>query len=520
MTRFKTCLALGVLLAITSPLCAQFDTSDDMVARGGELFVHQWQPGDTLSPGGDGLGPLYNATSCVACHSQGGVGGSGSKDHNAQMLAIVPEAGQLNPRNMKPFLKQLKNMHPEFVDDQGRFYLGILLHRYSTTPEYAEVHDKVTTPLEETIESRTRIRRMLNRRGISEITLLPLKLVMQDRDMQYALAERNPPQLFGTHLIDTMISDADIEAIARHQNTSNNGISGRFTGRFGWRGQLEDLDMFVKGACAAEVGLQVQEMKQSKDPLKPDYAIEGVDLTTQQTDQLVAFVRSLPRPEQVMPEDPNERSFVNQGAVLFDAIGCAECHVKDVGQLSGVFSDFLLHDMGPEFEDPIPAKRVKSTVVVAGESDVRIGQGSIKMEMPPYYGSEPIDLGTIADPTTMKFRTKTFLSMEEQNHYKEYRTPPLWGVADSAPYLHDGRATTLRAAIEWHRGEAMASRVNFAQLSEREQVAILKFLESLKAPQSAKVASDQIVGEQQSAPDQEEISRISGGTIKAVALQK
>ena len=29
----------------------------------------------------------------------------------------------------------------------------------------------------------------------------------------------------------------------------------------------------------------------------------------------------------------------------------------------------------------------------------------------------------------------------------EWRTPPLWGVADSAPYLHDGRAATLEAAI-------------------------------------------------------------------------
>jgi len=496
MTRFNPFLVLAVLLAITAPLFAQLDASDDTVARGGELFVHQWQPGDTLSPGGDGLGPLYNATSCVACHSQGGVGGSGSKDHNAQMLAIVPEAGQLNPRNMKPFLKQLKNMHPEFIDDQGRFYLGILLHRYSTTPEYAEVHQKVTTPLEETIESRSRIRRMLNRRGISEISLLPLKLVVQDRDMQYALAERNPPQLFGTHLIDTLIEDSDIEAIARQQLGSNTGVSGRFTGRFGWRGQLEGLDMFVKGACAAEVGLQVQEMNQSKDPLKPGYELEGVDLTTQQTDQLVAFVRSLPRPEQVIPEDPNERSYVNQGALLFDAIGCAECHVKDVGQLNAVFSDFLLHDMGSEFEDPIPAKKVKATEVTAG------------MTMPGYYGSEPIRY------------TEKFYTVEEQNHYKEYRTPPLWGVADSAPYLHDGRATTLRAAIEWHGGEAMASRANFAQLSEKEQFAILKFLESLKAPQSAKEASDQIAGEQQPAPDQEKVSRISGGTIKAVAFQK
>ena len=462
---------------------------------GRDLFVHQWQPGDTLSPDGDGLGPLYNATSCVACHSQGGIGGSGSKDHNAQMLAIVPEPGELNKRTIKSFLSRLKTMHPEFVDTDGRYYTGILLHRYSTTPEYAEVHDKVTTPLEETIESRTRIRRMLNRRGISEISLLPIKLVINDHDMQYALAERNPPQLFGTHQIATMIDDAEIEAIARQQQQSNNGVSGRFTGRFGWRGQLEDLDMFVKGACAAEVGLQVQEMNQSKDPLKPDYQLQGVDLTARQSDQLVAFVRSLPRPEQVMPEDPNERSYVNQGAVLFDAIGCAECHVRDVGQVEAVFSDFLLHNMGPEFEDPIPAKKVKATEVSAG------------MTMPGYYGSEPIRY------------TETFYTVEEQNHYKEYRTPPLWGVADSAPYLHDGRADSLRSAIEWHGGEAMASRMNFARLNEMEQLAILKFLESLKAPQSAEDVPSQVAGDEASQPGEEKISSIPGDTIEVVAAR-
>lgn len=504
MTRVSSLLAVVMLVSIGSPLFAQFDAPGDTIARGRELFVHQWEPNDKLSPHGDGLGPLYNATSCVACHAQGGVGGSGPKDHNAQMLAIVPEPGEPTVRSAKTFLSRLKTMHPEFVDAQGRYFTGILLHRYSTTPEYAEIHDKVTTPLAESIESRSRVRRMLSRRGIAEFTMLPLKLVVHDRDMQYALAERNPPQLFGAHLIDTMIEDNDIEAIARQQQQSNNGVSGRFTGRFGWRGQLEDLDLFVKGACAAEVGLQVQEMNQSKDPLKPDYQLKGTDLTSEQTDQLVAFVRSLPRPEQVMPEDPNERSYVNQGALLFDAIGCTECHVKDVGQLNGVFSDFLLHDMGSEFEDPIPAKEVKSTEVVAGISDY---------PMPSYYGSEPQDI-------TIRTRVEKYKSIEEQNHYKEYRTPPLWGVADSAPYLHDGRATTLRAAIEWHGGESMASRMNFARLNEEEQVAILKFLESLKAPQSAEEAPGQFADDQPTEAGEPKISAVSSDTIKAVAARQ
>jgi CxxC motif-containing protein (DUF1111 family) len=48
---------------------------------GKELFTREWLPGDSRSHAGDGLGPLFNARSCVACHHLGGVGGAGPKAH-------------------------------------------------------------------------------------------------------------------------------------------------------------------------------------------------------------------------------------------------------------------------------------------------------------------------------------------------------------------------------------------------------------------------------------------------------
>ena len=48
------------------------------VARGQVLFEREWQPGDSRTHGGDGLGPVYNDSSCVACHNLGGTGGAGS----------------------------------------------------------------------------------------------------------------------------------------------------------------------------------------------------------------------------------------------------------------------------------------------------------------------------------------------------------------------------------------------------------------------------------------------------------
>ncbi len=62
---------------------------DAAIARAGQtLFLHEWTPRDPLAAGGDGLGPVFNATSCVACHHQGGAGGGGGLEHNVTMFTI------------------------------------------------------------------------------------------------------------------------------------------------------------------------------------------------------------------------------------------------------------------------------------------------------------------------------------------------------------------------------------------------------------------------------------------------
>ncbi len=499
MNRVVLCLFIGTLATFfASPAWAQFDTTPEKIAKGRDLFVHQWQPNDKLSPNGDGLGPLYNAKSCAECHSQGGVGGSGTNEHNAQMLAFLPEPGKFSQRNADAIRNRLKLMHPLFVDDQGRISTGVLLHRYSTNQDYDEVHQRITTPLEDSFESRGRLRRMLRERNLAAASSMPLQLVAYMREIQFATADRNPPQLFGANLIADGINESDIVAIADTQNKSSyqTGISGRKSGRFGWRGQLDDLDLFVKGACAAEVGLQVQEMLQAEDPTLPDYRLTGVDLEPSQTDELVAFVRSLPRPQQVLPEDPNMRSHVSQGQMLFNSIGCAQCHVEDVGAVSGVYSDFLLHNMGAEFEDPVPAARIPVTVVTARKL----------ISMPMYYGGE-------------YHRVETFTTIERRDEYQEYRTPPLWGVADSAPYLHDGRAETLREAIEWHGGEATISAARFMQLDEEQQFSVLQFLKSLKAPEIQKEEARQFTGNEGHLNDNK-ISSLVPGTMDSVASRE
>lgn len=66
-----------------------------------------------------------------------------------------------------------------------------------------------------------------------------------------------------------------------------------------------------------------------------------------------------------------------------------------------------------------------------------------------------------------------------------FLTRPLWGVADTGPWLHDGRARTLVEAIQLHSGpnsEANPVIDTFNQLNADEQNAIVAFLLTLRLP--------------------------------------
>ena len=63
---------------------------------------------------------------------------------------------------------------------------------------------------------------------------------------------------------------------------------------------------------------------------------------------------------------------------------------------------------------------------------------------------------------------------------QQYLTPRLWGVADSAPYLHDGRAPSFDYAIAGHDGEGAAARAAFQALPELERSPLRVYLMSLR----------------------------------------
>jgi len=65
----------------------KFDVETSQAGR--ELFMHEWTPNDPLAANGDGLGPVFNAASCVACHKQGSPGGGGPVENNVTVFTSV-----------------------------------------------------------------------------------------------------------------------------------------------------------------------------------------------------------------------------------------------------------------------------------------------------------------------------------------------------------------------------------------------------------------------------------------------
>jgi CxxC motif-containing protein (DUF1111 family) len=269
-------------------------------------------------------------------------------------------------------------------------------------------------------------------------------------------SQRNPTPLFGLGLIDA-IPDEVLESAAKRRFAGWPQVKGRLSrtsdgriGRFGWKAQTATLEEFVLTAAAVELGLEVPGHPQAGDPRIPAIAAPGLDLSQDDCDALVAYVRRLPPPVSDDAAGPKEAQAVKAGVAVFKSIGCAACHLPRLGDVEGIYSDLLLHDMSPQLAD----------TSVYG-----------------IFAARDPGVPAPVDPAGRKTRGAAAL--------QEWRTPPLWGLRDSAPYLHDGRAETVDQAIRAHGGQATASAQRYGQLSARERAALETFLLSLAAPNAA-----------------------------------
>jgi CxxC motif-containing protein (DUF1111 family) len=413
--------AIAALCSLAAAGAGRGHRSNTLIPReffeGKELFEKSWEPGKPSPIGGDGVGPLYNEVSCVGCHHQGGTGGGGENKKNVEMVTAVASSTSSRACGAT-FQGELEDLHPGFHNQRS-----VVLHKHGAT---AEVENRLSK-----IRSYTAVQ-------------------TRDESLPLRSAQRNTPALFGAGLIDA-VSDDELRRAEERTFTKFPEIKGRVStlpdgrlGRFGWKAQVATLDDFVRAACSNELGLEVPGKHQASLDSAKEFqpAKLKLDMNEEQCELLTRFLAELSPPVRRSADD---RRLPSYGYMVFESIGCATCHAPKLGVVSGIYSDLLLHDMGEASSDTAA-----------------------------YYGapSPPQSLGNVAGANESSNRSGTAVATE-------WRTPPLWGVADSAPYLHDGRAPTLDAAITQHGGEAAKTAMRYSKLASVDRRALLGFLSSL-----------------------------------------
>jgi CxxC motif-containing protein (DUF1111 family) len=438
------------------------------------LFFREWMPDDPRSHGGDGLGPVFNDSSCVACHNLGGAGGGGPNSKNVDIVSL----GEGNARRARRGTEDgtsdaaQARLHPGF-----RTADSVVLHRFGTAPEYVgwrlerlgmgdgpagsrEVQNALNGPPADLAKLE------LEQSGRSPATSfgqdLARRRVMRSASWSGLIhSQRNPTALFGAGAIDA-IPDQVIKETARREYPEFPEIKGRVSlqqdgriGRFGWKAQVPTLREFVVTACAVELGLEAPGQSQGSDPTDLDSRPHGLDLTAEECEDLAAYVRSLPAPKPHLPAGEAGANLIRAGKEVFLSIGCGTCHTPDLGQVYGIYSDLLLHDMGQDTSDT----------------------GSYRMFRPESTTPDPPRPGPSAGQDRRKGQPEPTGATPQ-----EWRTPPLWGLRDSGPYLHDGRAETIEQAIALHGAQGKNPAVRYFGLSPRRRQQVQAFLKSLVAP--------------------------------------
>jgi mono/diheme cytochrome c family protein len=582
LKRAKAVVAALIFGLLVSSLASgpAAEKAKDTLAQGKELFTREWLVGDSRSHAGDGLGPLFNAHSCDACHNLSGIGGAGGRHSNVTVVsAFLDQDWSETPSKLpkQPKRDRLARIHPALRTENS-----FPFHRFWTDEGYARWKAGLRSSgagygggggggggfvglsvgggglgggnFESNFGSADSGNNFgggfggqfgggfggnfaggfggfasnglnFNPDEVGQSFGFSASGKVDKTFLLLVGSQRNAPALFGGGLIDripvqVLEEVAASQARAPKKNSSpsslpspeevaasqgraakktssppsppppENGpgfvfgfapipdrlpisdadrlpVSGRVArlkdgsvGRFGWKAQTATLREFTLQASAMEIGLEVPGF--SKTPWRNDYKAPGLDMSADQCDALVKFVSSLPPPARKQPETKQHAAEIGAGQKLFERAGCAVCHQPKLGDVEGIYSDLLLHDMGQGLSDI--SGHYNS--IVAGETGAD--------------GADPLPVVSRTHATEAREKPKFGASAWE------WRTPPLWGLRDSAPYLHDGRADTISAAIALHGGEGFDSAREFFRMSLRERQQLELFLQSLVAPQNEK----------------------------------
>lgn len=248
---------------------------------------------------------------------------------------------------------------------------------------------------------------------------------------------------------------------------------------FGRKGDAFTMRDFDRNAMQFHFGMQPEEVLEEKfgNP-NLDEDDDGIhnELTVAEMTVLHIFSVTNPPPFQQPQAD-------ELGSVLFDQVGCADCHIRNINTRSRKIA--LAHPEVPEdpsanvyWELKLSPFGFQNNFFPANERGVRV---------PLFSDLKRHKMGPGLEETCEGCGTPPDIGFGRPIPNDEFITARLWGIADTAPYMHDGRATTLWQAIDAHGGDAGTARSNFLALSASDQEAVIKFLKTLRTPNDPNV---------------------------------
>lgn len=416
---------------LLKPIDGLSDEQYDQFILGRSFFTIPWVEAPSATTARDGLGPLFNANTCISCHPRNGRGTLLNKSEQASRALVARLSIPSNNSDEHKMLVKKAGFVPEPVYGAQISINGVHDVPFEARPKVKFEEVKVTFPDGEVD------------------TILKPKYELVDKNYgefakNTAITYRIAPSLHGLGLLE-QISNEDILANADEFDKNGDGISGKPNmvyspltkkeeiGKYTWKASTATVIEQIAGAAHNDMGLTTSLFKVENCTSSQKLCNEApkardlLDITDMRLSAIDYYIKSIKAYKPKNDEDFKE------GLEIFDSVSCSSCHIKSFKTKSGFniapYSDLLLHDMGEDLSD--------------GRSEF-----------------------------------KAFKN--------EWRTAPLWGLAlhekitgKKPRLLHDGRARDFQEAILWHGGEATASKEAYMSLPKEKREKLLNFLERL-----------------------------------------
>lgn len=384
------------------------------------------------NPSEGGLGPVYAGFSCGSCHNNAGrtsstlhtEKGSGNSGFSSMLIYITRKNGAYF-RDYGRVLhdqaiigsKPEGKLHVTYDEQAYTFPDGekysLIAPSYSITEWYADS----IRPEDLYISVRIPLRHV----GMGQMMALDpnelLRLEKQSNYPEYGISGR----------LNYILERGKMQI----------GVSGN---------KAQHADLTIELGFSSDLGVTndryPEEVSQGQMQA-PSHGGYSIQISTKDMENVDLYLQTLGVPARRNVNNPN----VMLGEQKFYEAKCDLCHIPTLhtrndapllingtrlpwlsNQVIHPYSDFLIHDMGPELDDHLQSGLA--------------------------YGNE-------------------------------WRTTPLWGIGlqevvnGHTQYLHDGRARNLTEAIMWHGGEGAVSRDIYSHMSKEEREAVITFLKSL-----------------------------------------